>query len=306
MKKMRKRFRDLPFKEKIKLFEEVFSRFTLGMGLFHGAALSFYLIFTLIPMLYLAINVIGSVVGRETVTLFINTQLTNYFGIDDFSAVLSFLESIKIGSGSGFSQVIGVFVLLFSCSAIFTSLKVSINYFYGIKPHFESGKKKFLVSLISRLISFALLAGVGILLVSTYVAQILFNSFGRILLQEHVLMSKFWFTITQHGVSILFMSIFLTFVYRFLNDAVVKTRVAFIGAFYAAILLQVGQIILLHYMSVAYFAKSGNLLSVILIILAFVYYGSQAIFIGASISAGYGELIDEPIVSKYRLVKSTE
>lgn len=306
MKKIRKRFRDLPFKKKIKLVEEIFSRFTLDMGLFHGAALSFYLIFTLIPMLYLAVNVIGSVVGRETVTFFINTQLTNYFGIDDFSGVLSFLESIKIGGESGFLQVIGIFVLLFSCSAIFTSLKVSINHFYGIKPHFESGKKKFLVNLISRLISFALLAGVGVLLVSTYFAQILFNSFGRIILEEHVLISKFWFTITQHGLSIVFMSIFLTFVYRFLNDAIVKTRVAFIGAFYASVLLQVGQIILQYYVGVAYFAKSGSLLSVILIILAFVYYGSQAIFIGASISAGYGELIDEPIVSKYQPVKSWE
>jgi membrane protein len=196
-------------------------------------------------------------------------------------------------------KYIGIIVLIFSCSAIFISLKVSINHFYGIKPHFESGKKKFLVNLISRLISFALLAGMGILLVVTYFIQFVFNSVGKLVLKNHAFMSDFWFEIVQHSVSILSMMIFLMFVYKYLNDAVVKFRVAFVGAFFAAVLLQLGQIGIQYYMNVAYFAKSGSLLSVILIILAFVYYGSQAIFIGASISAAYGELVEEPIVSRY-------
>lgn len=308
MKKVskRKRFRDLSFTEKKKVVKGIFSRFTLDVGLFHGAALSFYLIFTLIPLLYIAINVVGSFFGRETVTIFINRFLTNYFGIDDFSGVLTFLESIKLGGDNVFLQYIGVIVLLFSCSAIFISLKVSINHFYGINPHFDSGKKKFLVNIISRLVSFALLAIMGILLVSTYFVQFLFNSFGKALLEDYVFLSKFWFTFTQHALSIVFMTIFLTFVYRFLNDAVVKLRVAIIGAFYASILLQIGQIGIQYYMDVAYFAKSGNVLSVILILLAFVYYGSQAIFIGASISAAYGELTNQPIISKYQRLENTK
>lgn len=297
--KQRKRFRNLPLKEKKRFITELFSRFTLDMGLFHGAALSFYLVFTLIPLLYLTINIIGSVVGKTRVTEFVNRFLIDYFGIDDFSGVLNFLNSIEIGGTNVFLKYIGIIVLVFSCSAIFISLKVSINHFYGIKPHFESGKKKFLVNIISRLISFGLLAGMGILLVLTYFIQFVFNSIGKILLKEHVFMSNFWFEIVQHSVSILSMMIFLMFVYKYLNDAVVKFRVAFIGAVFAAILLQLGQIGIQYYMNVAYFAKSGSLLSVILIILAFVYYGSQAIFIGASISAAYGELVDEPIVSKY-------
>ncbi len=300
----RKRFRDLSFKDKKQVVKGIFSRFDLDMGLFHGAALSFYLIFTLIPILYISINVIGSFVGREFVTVFINKFLTDYFGIDDFSGVLSFLESIKLGGDNVFLQYIGVIVLLFSCSAIFISLKVSINHFYGINPHFESNKKRFIVNLLSRLVSFALLAIMGILLVFTYFIQILFSSFGKVLMEDHILMSTFWFTLIQHALSITIMSIFLTFVYRFLNDAIVKLRVAFIGAFYASLLLQLGQFLIQYYMEVAYFAKSGNVLSVILILLGFVYYGSQAIFIGASISAAYGELTGQPIISKYQRLEN--
>lgn len=298
--KKRKRFRDIPFKDKKRIISELFSRFTLDMGLFHGAALSFYLVFTLIPLLYLTINIVGSVVGKDRVTEFVNRFLIDYFGINDFSGVLSFLNSIQIGGTNVLLKYIGIIVLIFSCSAIFISLKVSINHFYGIKPHFESGKKKFLVNLISRLISFALLAGMGILLVVTYFIQFVFNSVGKLVLKNHAFISDFWFEIVQHSVSILSMMIFLMFVYKYLNDAVVKFRVAFVGAFFAAVLLQLGQIGIQYYMNVAYFAKSGSLLSVILIILAFVYYGSQAIFIGASISAAYGELVDEPIVSRYK------
>lgn len=298
--KLRKRFRDLPFQERKEFFKTIFSHFTLEMGLFHGAALSFYLIFTLIPLLYLAINVVGNYLGRETVTHFINRVLIDYFGIDDFSSILVFLESIKIGGDNRFLQYIGIGVLLFSCSAIFTSLKVSINHFYGVKPHFSSSKKRMLVKLIARLISFAFLAGVGVLLVSLYFLQFLFNSFGKMLLSEHVLMTKFWFYFTQHSLSILSMTIFLTIVFKYLNDAKVKWRVAAVGAVHAAVLLQLGQMVIQYYMNVAYFAQSGSLLSIILIILAFVYYGSQAIFIGAAISAAYGKITGNPILSRYR------
>lgn len=297
--KNRKRFRDIPLKEKRHFFTEIFSRFTLDMGLFHGAALSFYLVFTLIPLLYLTINVVGVFAGKERMTNFVNRFLTDYFGINDFSGVLNFLNSIEIGGTNVFLKYIGIIVLIFSCTAIFISLKVSINHFYGIKPHFDSGKEKFLANLISRLISFAFLAGMGVLLVTMYFIQFAFNSFGKMLLKEQVLLSNFWFEVVQHSLSILSMMIFLTFVYKYLNDAVVKFRSAFIGAIFAAILLQIGQMGIQYYMHVAYFAKSGNLLSVILIILAFVYYGSQAIFIGASVSAAYGQLTDQPIVSKY-------
>jgi len=296
----RMRFRDLSLEQQKKIFKGVFSRFTLNMGLFHGAALSFYLIFTMIPFLYLAINVVGNLVGRQRVTGVLNQYLNEYFGISDFSGILKFLETIKFGGNNVLFQNIGIVVMLFSSSAIFVSLKVSINYFYGIAPHFESGKKKFIVNLVSRLISVAVIGGIGVLFMIAYFIQFLFNSIGKEFLKDSRLAGKFWLVITQHGVSILITVVFLTFAYKVLNDAIVRTRVALVGAIWAAILLQIGLILIQHYMDVAYFAKSGNVISIILILLAFVYYGSQAVFIGASISAAYGEVTNQPIISKYR------
>lgn len=297
---MRPRFRDFPWKKKFQIVKGTFSRFTLDMGLFHGAALSFYLIFTMIPLLYLAINVIGSIVGREMVTNMINVYLKEYFGIDDFSGILSFLETIQFGGGYDFLKFIVIIVLIISSSAIFIALKTSINYFYGIIPHFESGKKKFFVNLIHRLISIGLLSGFGILMITGYFAQLVFNSLGKHLFQDYTILSKFWLELSRHGISIFFSVLFLTFVYRHLNDAVVRRKVAIVGACVATILLEVGEFVIQKYMDFAYFAKSGSVISVILILLAFVYYGSQAIFLGASVSAAYGEMTDQPIVSKYR------
>lgn len=300
MKERGFRFRDLPWKKRLQILNGTFSRFTLDMGLFHGAALSFYLIFTMIPLLYLAINVLGSIVGKETVTNIINVYLNEYFGIDDFSGIFSFLNTIRFGGGYDFLKGIVIVVLIISSSAIFIALKTSINYFYGIQPHFESGKKKFLVNLIHRLISIGLLSGFGILMMAGYFAQLIFNSLGKQLFSEYSFLSTFWIEITRHGLSFLFSVLFLTFVYRHLNDAVVRRKVAFVGAGVAAILLQIGEIIIQKYMDFAYFAKSGSVISAILILLAFVYYGSQAVFIGASVSAAYGEMTGRPIVSKYQ------
>lgn len=298
-KQLRQRFRDFPWKKKFEIFKGIFSRFTLDMGLFHGAALSFYLIFTMIPLLYLAINVVGSLVGRETMTDVINLYLKEYFGIDDFSGIFSFLETIQFGGGYDFLRGVVIIVLIISSSAIFIALKTSINYFYGIEPHFESGKTKFLANLIHRLISIAMLSGFGIMMMLGYFIQLIFNSLGKQLLQEHSMLSKFWFEVSRHSISIVFSVLFLTFVYRHLNDAIVKKKVAIVGAITATLILEVGQVFIQKYMDFAYFAKSGSVISIILILLAFVYYGSQAIFIGASVSAAYGEMTNQPIISKY-------
>lgn len=297
-KQLRQRFRDFPWRKKFQIFKGTFSRFTLDMGLFHGAALSFYLIFTMIPLLYLAINVVGAIIGKETMTNVINLYLKEYFGIDDFSGIFSFLETIQFGGGYDFLKGIIIFVLIISSSAIFIALKTSINYFYGINPHFESGTKKFLANLIHRLISIGMLSGFGILLMTGYFAQLIFNSLGKHLFKDYAFLNQFWIEISRHGISMLFSIIFLTFVYRHLNDAIVKRKVAIVGAIVATILLEVGEFVIQKYMDFAYFAKSGSVISVILILLAFVYYGSQAIFIGASVSAAYGEMTDQPIIPK--------
>lgn len=294
------RFRELPLKVKFSIVKGTFSRFTLDMGLFHGAALSFYLIFTLIPLLYLAINVVGYIVGKETVTKILNVYLREYFGIDDFSGILKFLNDIQFASGLPYLKVVIIIVLVISASAIFISLKTSINYFYGIQPHFDSGKKRFLVNLVHRLISIGMLSGFGILLMLGYFIQVIFNSVGKLVFAGYSTLTQFWFEFSQHLVSIALTIVFLNYVYRFLNDAIVKKKVAFVGACTAAIILQIGQILIQQYMNFAYFAKSGSVLSIILIMLAFVYYGSQAIFIGASVSAAYGEITHQPILSKYQ------
>lgn len=298
-KKVRIRFRDLPREKKKTFFKELFSRFTLDMGLFHGAALSFYLIFTMIPLLYLAINVLGAIVGKSTITEVINQFLIEHFGISDFSGIFSFLETIDFGGDNIIFRNIGIIVLLVSSSAIFIALKTSVNYFYGIQPSFDSGKKKFLVNLVSRLISIGLLSGMGILLMIAYFVQVFFISFGSKLLAGSQMMSKFWLNFTQIGITFLCIAFFLTIVYKYLNDAVVKFRVAFVGAVIASILLLIGQYGINYYLNYVYFGKSGSVISVILILLAFVYYGSQAIFIGASASAAYGEVTEQPILTKY-------
>jgi membrane protein len=291
----KKRITDLTWSERWILIKDTIGEFTIDKGLFHGAALSFYTIFAMVPIIYLAVSTFGFFIGQSTILGIVRQILTEQVGVEDVSGIMDFLISIDFAKDNFFLRNIGIIALLISSTAIFISLQYSVNFFYDIERIFTSKRKQFYSNLLSRVLSFGFLAFFGAVIIVTYFTQLILISFGHQLLGETSYFSAVSLEVLRHVVGVLSKVLIFSFVLKYLHDGIVSWRLAWVGGFVTAVLLHLGQLIIQYYLSHFFFAKDGGLAGALLVLLGYMYYSSQMIFIGAKFTAVYGRMVGEPI-----------
>ena len=291
--------RGLSWKERREVVKDTFKGFVEENSFFHGAALSYYTIFALVPLLYLSFATFGRIVGNKRMLEIIGYLLKEQIGITDINGILSFLDGVDLEGGNFVMQITGVVILLISGTALFGSLRNSINAFYNIKPKIEGSKKIILSHLIARLVSISILTLIGIVIIVIYFAQTMLLSFGSYFLGNIEVVNGIFALLFEHGFSILSNVIIFTFIFKFLNDGLVGWRIALNGAILTSLLLYFGQLLIRYYLTNYFFAADSGIAGTILVILAWVYYSSQIIFFGAKYTAVYANKIGKPI----RLIK---
>ena len=126
-----KEIRRLSWKEILKLCKTSFVEFIREDSFTHGAALAYYAIFALVPIMYLAISIFGLIVGDATIISIIEDVMKQNMGIEDVSGITSFMKQIELGEGGFTLKIIGSIILLFSATAILNALRNSINNFFS-------------------------------------------------------------------------------------------------------------------------------------------------------------------------------
>ncbi len=295
---LRKGIRHLSWAEIWLVIKTTFSQFFQEKSFLHGAALSYYLIFALVPLLYLAFATFGKIVGNAKMAVIIGDLLKKQVGIEDVSGILSFLNGLDMEKGSFVANVVGILALLISSTALLASLRGSINEFFDIERVYHSHKKRILANLFSRLVSILLLTIMGIVAVAINFAQSILINFGdKIFGGSDVIHGVFLNTLT-HGLSILSSVVIFLFIFKFLHDGVVQWKLALAGALVTSILLYFGQLLIKYYLGNLFFAKDAGIAGTILILLVWMYYSSQIIFFGAKFTAVYGKMVGKTIHAK--------
>lgn len=261
----------------------------------HCAALSYYTVLTLVPTIYLSFVSFGKIIGQENMVKIIGKFLKENIGINDVSGILDFLDHVDFEKGNFVMEIIGIIFLLFSTSALFNALKFSINDFMNIDKQYASKKKKIISNIKTRLSSIIILTFFGLVLISTYFAQIFLVSFGNILFKDLDLFQYIIFLIVQHGVAIGSNLLIFVIIFKYLNDAKVSWKIAWRGSFFTSILLYFGQLLIKYYLTTYFFAKDGGIAGSILIILVWMYYSSHIIFLGAKYTSVFAKHIGKPL-----------
>lgn len=298
IKSISKKIRTLSWKEVGQLFKQTITEFASENSLFHGAALSYYTIFALVPILYLSIVSFGQIIGQEKMLEIIATVLREQVGIKDIQGILDFLHEINFHKSNFVLQVVGIVVLLVSSTAILSSLKNSINDFYDIEKVHESKRGKILATLIDKLVHTSLLMFFGVLIIVTYFAQIILLSFGDSLFSNLHAIHFFFDFLTQHLVPLLTNFTIFYFVFKFLSDGIVNSKLAAGGALVTATMLYLGQLLIKYYLTHYFFARDTGIAGTMLVLLTWVYYTSQIIFFGAKFIAVYAKISGKPIEVK--------
>ncbi len=289
--------RSLTWSEILELTKISFKEFFQGDSFMHGAALAYYAIFALVPIIYLAVTSFGLIMGQDQVIAIVGDLMEDNMGISDVSFFTDLMYKWEIGKGgTPFLQIVGIVFLIFISTAMFNSLSKSLNTFFGIVPiqHYNI----VLEELVKRLLSFGLMAIFGAIIIIIYFAQSILISVGTRFLSDGSLFQEVVFSILEH-VSILAVNFLVfTFVFKYLHDGIVKWKLAMAGALFTSILLYLGQLAVNYYLINYFFAADSGVAGTLLAILTWIFYISQIIFLGAKYTSVYARMVGTPIRAK--------
>jgi membrane protein len=258
-----------------------------------GAALAYYTVFSLAPLLLIAISIAGWVFGPQAAQGQIFNALRGLLGDASAKAMEAMVQNAGAEPTSGlWGALIGFVTLLFGASGVFVQLQTSLNAMWGVKPKPGRG---ILGILKDRFISFSLILVVGFLLLCSLLvtAAIAFlgKSFGMVPGME-VLVQILNTILSLAIVTLLFGAIF-----KFLPDATIAWRDVWVGALITAILFTIGKFGLGWYLGRSAIGSAYGAAGSLIVVLVWVYYSSQIVFFGAEFTQVYANRFGSHVTS---------
>lgn len=262
---------------------------------FHGAALSYYTLFALVPIIFLTLSTFGRIVGTEKMLLIINDIFKNNIGIQDTSSFMSYLQAMHMDKNGLLIEIFGFIVLMYTCSAFLVSLKRSINDFFEIKAK-RREKQNIIMNLIGfRFVSILFLAFFAFVIILFYFLQIFILSFMESNVFNNDNLLDWTFTFLNHIFSIASNMLIFLMIFKYLHDGKISWNLAFRGALLTAVILYASQLIIKYYLQNYFFMGKSGIASSLFILLAWVNYSAQIVFFGTKYTYVLGKHIGDPI-----------
>jgi len=279
-----------------KILKDTFRSFFEEKSLFHGAALAYYTVFALVPLLYLSVSYLGKITGQDIMLKIIEDLLRNQVGISDVKGIMDFVSQLDFEKGNFLFEFIGFVVLAVASSAFVVCLRHSINDFYDLEVNYSSRKKKLVKNLLFRAISLVIVVVSAILIIVIYFTQTILLSFSSEFLSSIQWLDFFFSNFMRHSLAVLSNAVLFYIILKYVHDGYVHWKIALLGAVVTALLLYGGQLLIKYYLfHIFYGAKSGGIAGTLFVLLAFVYYSSQIIFLGAKFTSVYAKHVGRPI-----------
>ena len=248
-----------------------------------GAALAYYAVFSLAPILILALAVAGLFFDSRVVEAQLNAQFEHFLGSEGAKAVATLVAGARKPTEGAVATVIGVVALVFGATGFFIQLKDAMNTIWEAEIKQGQGAWGFVRKYI---LSFAMVLGIGFLLVVLLFASVV-SSAVTAWLAERVRVVPLVVHLVQLIGSVTVLALLLAMIFKFLPDVRIGWRDVWLGAFVTSLLFNLGQFAIGMYLGRASFGSSYGAAGTVLIVLAWTYYSAQILFLGAEFTQVY-------------------
>ncbi|MDX5346035.1 MAG: YihY/virulence factor BrkB family protein [Hymenobacteraceae bacterium] len=257
-----------------------------------GAALAYYTVFALPPILIIIINFAGLVFGRKAVSGEIYFQVKELIGSKGAYDVQMMVENIHQEAEFTLSTIIGIVTLLIGATGVFISMQDSLNQIWGVKP---KPRREYLKLLLDRVLSFAMILSITFLLLVSLVINAMLVAISDFLVRQFTSYILHLIHLLSFLVSLAFISFLFAAIYKFLPDAKIRWRDVGVGALVTAILFSLGRAVIGFYLGSSNMASVYGATGSVIIILVWAFYSSQILFFGAIFTLVYSRKYGENI-----------
>jgi membrane protein len=248
-----------------------------------GAALAYYTVLSIAPLLIIVIAIAGFVFGREAAQGQIFYQIRDMVGPEGARTIEEMIQGAS-NKGSGIlASLIGLVTLLFGATSVIAELRYSMNLIWDVPVNPDAGIKDLVKE---RAYALAVVLGCGFLLLVSLVVSAAVAATGKFMeswlpLPEVVLL-VLTFLLSMAVVMGIFAALF-----KFLPDVEIQWRDVVLGAAVTAVLFSIGKLLLGLYLGKASFGSTYGAAGSVIIILVWVYYSAQIFFFGAEFTQVY-------------------
>ncbi len=283
------------------LLKETFAEWNNDKASRLAAALAYYTVFSLAPLLIIAIAIAGAVFGEEAARGEIVTQIQSLVGKEGAQFIETAIENASKPETGSIASIISVVVLLFGASGLFAQLQDALNTIWEVQPKPNLG----LWTIIrTRFLSFTMVLGVGFLLLVSLILSAglagVVNFFGHLLPGVGFLLQ-----LTNFILSFVVTTVLFGLIYKVLPDAKITWSDVWIGAIITSLLFSIGRFLLGLYLGNSSFGSTYGAAGSAVIILAWVNYAAQILFFGAEFTQVYARRFGSQIVPDKNAISMT-
>jgi membrane protein len=248
-----------------------------------AAALAYYTLFSIAPLLVVALGIAGLAFGEDAARGQIFGPLQSLLGAKSADAVQNAVAAASIKSSGLFATVTGLATLLVGASAVFAELQDALNTIWDVKPPPSAGMWD---AIRKRLLSASMVAVIGFLLLVSLAVSAMLNAIGAYM-GGILPVSAFFLEAVNFLVSFGVITLLFAAIYKFLPDIDNKWSDVWIGAIATAALFTVGKTAIGLYIGQAALDSTYGAAGSLLVVLVWVYYSSLILFFGAEFTHVY-------------------
>ena len=275
------------------LIKESFKGFIDDNGVKLSAALSYYTIFSLPPLLIIIITLSGIFFGADAVKGEIFGQIKGLVGSDAALQIQETIKNVELSSSNAFAKTFGIIVLLIGASGVFAEIQDSINYIWGIKAKPKRGLVKYIYN---RLMSFSMIGLVGFLLLVSLIVNSLVDILSKRLAIFFPQDTIFLFNVVNVLLIFIITTLLFSIIFKTLPDGKIALRDCITGASFTAILFMIGKFAIGFYLGSYNIASIYGAAGSMILILVWVYYSAIILYFGAEFTKVYAFTHGQKIV----------
>lgn len=258
----------------------------------HAAALAFFTVFSVAPVVIVAVTLVGLVLGESAAEGRIAEQLQVAIGPEAAAAIQTAVQNSRIQHSGLLPTVAGFAAIVFGATTVFTQMQTALNAIWGVAP--RPTHSSVFIYLKTRLLSLAVVLGIGfVLLVSLTLS---------VLVRGVIAFAQDWLPVPvpvvlglDWAVSLVVITLLFATIFRVLPDVVLRWRDVLLGAFVTALLFAFGRALIAIYLSTTATASTYGAAGSLVLLLLWVNYSSLILLFGAAFTRAHLQARGRPV-----------
>lgn len=256
-------------------------RFSEADPIVYSAAIAFFTLFSLPPILLIIVRVAGQIIGPEAIKGEVYRQVAEKIGPQSAGQIQGLLERGRdLGDNLG-ANILTIALLVFTATVVFNFIKKALNSIWGVKPKPKKGALKFA---LDRFMALLLIIVLGVLIVASLLADTLINSFTDILADNLFGMASYLALILNTLASYLLITVSFALLFKFMPDIKIHWKPVWIGALFTGLLFTIGKYVIVLIIGSTNISSTYGAAGSLAAILLWVFYSSVIVLVGALVT----------------------